>query len=137
MCSHGRNNRKMKEKVIREEGVANMTQHIRVVNAYSNRPYSILSANHLHSPMFLSTQHIPAWNKMIVLSRLNEKPAENNICISKKTREKYMYSSVFSSSKQIIKSNIKHTALVILTLIMGVVNSTMKDGTLSSDGQNE
>jgi hypothetical protein len=38
MCSHGGNNRKMKEKVIREEGVANMTQHIRVVNAYSNRP---------------------------------------------------------------------------------------------------
>jgi hypothetical protein len=48
-----------------------------------------------------------------------------------------MYSSVFSSSKRIIKSNIKHTALIILTLIMGVVNSTMKDGTLSSDGQNE
>jgi len=31
----------------------------------------------------------------------------------------------------------QHTALIILTLIMGVVNSTMKDGTLSSDGQNE
>jgi hypothetical protein len=88
MCSHGRNNRKMKEKVIREEGVANMTQHIRVVNAYSNRPYSILSANHLHSPMFLSTQHIPAWNKMIVLSRLNAKPAEKDKCISKKNKRK-------------------------------------------------
>jgi hypothetical protein len=42
-----------------------------------------------------------------------------------------MYSLVFSLS------NILYTELIILTLIMGVVNSTMKDGTLSSDGQNE
>jgi hypothetical protein len=88
MCSHGGNNRKMKEKTIREEGVPNMTEPITVVNAYNNRPYSILSANHLHSPMFLSTHHILAWNKMIVLSRLNEKPAEKDKCISKKNKRK-------------------------------------------------
>jgi hypothetical protein len=46
--------------------------------------------------------------------------------------QQYVQLSVF-----FIKLNIKHTALIILTLIMGVVNSTMKDGTLSSDGQNE
>lgn len=96
--------------------------NFKVLHAYNYKPYSTLSSNQLHySPSFLSMIHIQAWNKMIILSRLNEKPAETG-------------NSKYENLKFYKQDDDNKT---ILTLIMGVVNSTIKDGTFSSDGQNE